>query len=132
MGIFGIAVDAADPFFGTTAADEVILWQAVLMRLGTRRGTLPSSPDYGLLLTDYLLAPLDATALASIPEEVKAELEKDPRFARVVVTATAGTTANGLKTLTLVIAITPSTGPTFERVLSATSAGFVDLILKDT
>src|SRR5262245_31514712 len=86
----GIAFDDYDPFFGTTDDPPVNLAQAIERRLDTKRGTLPSAPEYGLRVRDYLLAPLTPDALDRIPLEVQAqvELEDDVDHARVSATTT--------------------------------------------
>lgn len=112
MGTFGVSFDLASPTFATTDDDRRILMDAVLMRLSTRKGTFWADPDYGYQLSDLVKAGLTDDALARIPGDVAAEIEKDRRVrtARVTPTTEATGQRGGVR-LRLVIEVTPVTGP---------------------
>lgn len=138
MGRFGETVDIASPLFarlgsaassapvtltmsvsssgvdlGAVSDDHRILAQAVTMRLSTKRGALWTDPTYGLAVQDYLEAELTVDAIARIPHEVEAELEKDERIASAAVVATTTRAALGGVALKLAMTITPSPAPSF-------------------
>jgi phage baseplate assembly protein W len=84
-----------------------VLAQALARRLLTRKGLLPSHPDYGVDLRLYLNEAVDDSALTRMRAEVVHELQQDERVQAVdasvlfspatgVLTATVqGTTAEG-------------------------------------
>ena len=74
----------SDGYVGPTA-DE-ILQDAILRRLNTGRGAFWSDPDYGLMVNDYLLEGVDATALQRIAIEAQQEIQKEERVSLVTVT----------------------------------------------
>lgn len=131
MGFYGKAIDDTSPFFASTENDETILSQAIARRLATKRGSIWTTPDYGLALTEYVLAGLTTEALATIPAEVKAELEKDERIASLAVAPPIRSTLpGGGQSLRLSLTVTPSKGPVFSRVI-AVSDLTVELLTKD-
>jgi phage baseplate assembly protein W len=120
VGAYGETLDIKSPFFARLSDDQAILSQAILMRLSTRKGTYWADPGYGINVSEYLLADLTPDAIARIPYEIQAELEKDERIAAVKVSASiTKTTAGGVK-LYVDLKVTPSTAQTFSMTLSVT------------
>lgn len=115
---FGESIDIRSQFFARLTGDQRILAQAVVMRLDTKKGTLWTAPDYGLSLADYVEQGITADALARIPGDVRAELEKDERIEGVVVSASTTKNPGGGYSLILDIRITPAGGASFSMTLA--------------
>lgn len=97
-------------YTGRLATGTDLLAQAAYRRLTTPRGTLDDGDEgaiYGLDLADFVGHVGDASAVASLPAVVSAELLKDDRFASVDVKSSAVTGTDGLTAITLGITITP-------------------------
>lgn len=118
MGVlYGQTVNVKSKLFRKLTDDEAILAQAAELRLGTKRGTYWTDPEYGLLCTDYVNEGVTRETLARIPNEVSAELEKDERIATATVAPTLARTESGAAIL-LAITIEPVAGPSFDMTLS--------------
>jgi len=117
--LYGETINIASPSFARLTDDRAILEQAILMRLETRRGTLPKDPEYGLLLTDYINAEMSAETLTRIPAEVQHELEKDQRIQAVTVVPrwNPGSSLASAR-LYLEMYVTPKEGPSFSLTLA--------------
>lgn len=115
---FGESIDIRSQFFARLTGDQRILAQAVVMRLDTKKGTLWTAPDYGLSLADYVEQGITADALARIPGDVRAELEKDERIEGVIVAASTTKNPGGGYSLILDIRITPAGGASFSMTLA--------------
>jgi phage baseplate assembly protein W len=115
---FGETIDIRSPFFARLTGDQRVLAQAVLMRLDTKKGTLWTAPDYGISISDYVELGITADALARIPGDVRAELEKDERIEGAVVTASTTKNPGGGYALVLDIKITPAGGTVFSMTIA--------------
>lgn len=73
---------------GVMVSGFVLVGEAAIRRLSTERGTLLYDPNYGLLLIDLMNKPMTVAEQAAIPGRIAAELEKDTRVERAVVTVT--------------------------------------------
>lgn len=113
-----------DPTFALVS-DEVMLGQALVRRLSTRRGTLIHVPGYGrdlaALLNDQ--APQTAYCAAWIERECQA----DERVLRATAAVTYTRASGALRAL---IDVTARTGTTF-RLTLAVSAATIDLLALD-
>lgn len=104
----------ADGYIGPVA-DEIVQ-DAVVRRLNTKRGTFWSDPDYGLLVSDYLLEGVDVAGLERIAIEVQQEILKEERIQAVTVTPKT-TTKPPLYTIDLDVAITTDTNSEMQFTL---------------
>jgi phage baseplate assembly protein W len=127
MGLlYGETIDIDSPFGARLTDDQAILTQAILMRLSTKRGMYWLDTEYGLPLSGYVNDGLTIDALARIPHEVTAELEKDPRIGSASVVAKQTTGPQGVS-MTLGIQVTPVEGQAFTFVV-AVSALTIDIM----
>jgi len=78
------------------------------MRFGTRRGTLWTDPEYGLLIEDYLNDGITQEKLARLPQEIRNEALKEPGVDRVDVTSTIRVNDSGGARIRLSMIIYPS------------------------
>lgn len=110
MGIYGRTINTADPFFGETEDDEVILRQWIAHTLQTRPGTLRTRPEHGVDLPGMLLASLTPTERVAIPAMVKTSLEAGRRVSTASVTLVETPLGGGRVALSLDIEVTPANG----------------------
>lgn len=97
--------------------DQVMLADAFLRRLYTRRGLIWSDPSYGFYVLDYLNDELTPTMLAELVAGIEAQAELDERISGVDVRATFNPRTEKLN---LRIGIASAAGP-FTLVLGITS-----------
>lgn len=102
---------------GSTISGTALLGQAVYHRLITPRGQLYDDEDYGLGLQGLLHAPMTAVERASLSGRIRNEILKDERLAGVDVTLTSATPFE----LMIDMRVTPSDGPAFKLVVSAST-----------
>lgn len=111
VDVYGLGIDLdclydITPSLSLTSGPDNLA-KALARRLITPRGALFYDPDYGLDVREYLHAGVTAVELATLPEAIAAEVEKDPR----VQSCEASTVFDGRETLVIKLRVTPSAGP---------------------
>lgn len=103
-----------DPYFREISGPRVIA-EAVTRRWTSPKGSLFWDPDAGEDVTERLNAKFDPDSIHDVQASLSAEAEKDER---VLSAAVLVTYEQAIKRLRIRCAITPSTGESFQFVLS--------------
>ena len=106
-----------DPSFGPLTGSRVVA-EAVARRLTTPRGTLPDDPNYGTDLRAWLNESMTPATLTQVRSAAERECLKDERLQSADATVSYDA-ASG--TLSVVLALALSAGPTFRLVLGVTA-----------